>query len=234
MKIGIVDDELEMRLQLQEYIQRLGEEERLQVACVLFEGSESLLRDYTKIYDILIFDIDMPGINGLDCARRVRQMDENVVILFVTNIAQYAINGYEVEAVDYIIKPVGYYDFSLKFKKALRRAARLHVDQVVLSSNKGPVRVEVPDILYVEVFAHYLVYHARSRDIQVRGSMKEHEAFLRGHGFSRIHKSFLVNLRHIENIRSGQVLLSGLENGLPLGRAFKEEFMNDYLRFLRE
>ena len=63
------------------------------------------------IFDIIIFDIDMPGINGIDTARKLREMDSNVTIIFVTNIAKYAINGYEVDAVDYILKPVSYYDF---------------------------------------------------------------------------------------------------------------------------
>ena len=77
----------------------------------------SSFENYKMIFDIIIFDIDMPGINGIDTARKLREMDSNVTIIFVTNIAQYAINGYEVDAVDYILKPVSYYDFSMKFHR---------------------------------------------------------------------------------------------------------------------
>lgn len=73
------------------------------------------MTEYRLIYDIILFDIDMPGTNGIDTARQVRKLDENVTILFITNMAQYAISAFEIEAADYILKPVEYYDFAMKF-----------------------------------------------------------------------------------------------------------------------
>lgn len=231
MKIAIVDDELEMRTQLSGYVDRFGTENSVSLETVLFPSGDRLLEGYTPAYDIIIFDIDMPGTNGMDTARLVRAQDENVVILFVTNIAQYAINGYEVEAVDYIIKPIGYYDFSMKFQRALRRVRQREKEQMVIDSTDGPVRLSAEDILYVEVLAHYLIYHTREKEISVRGSMKEHEASLRERGFCRAHKSYLVGLRHIENIRSSEVIVDG--KSLPLGRTYKDALMQEYLRYLR-
>ena len=124
MKVAIVDDELKMRQIMTDYVKRFGEEAGIELETVTFESGEQFLKDYKMIYDIIIFDIDMPGINGIDTARKLRETDTNVTIIFVTNIAQYAINGYEVDAVDYILKPVSYYDFSMKFHRTVAKAAQ--------------------------------------------------------------------------------------------------------------
>lgn len=231
MRIGIVDDEMEMRQQLTEYVSRYGEENHIDLSTTSFPSGDALLAGYEPVYDVLVFDIDMPGTNGMDTARQVRSMDESVVILFVTNIAQYAINGYEVEAVDYIIKPIGYYDFAMKFRRALRRVKPDQEEQLMLDTSDGLVRVRVAEVQYVEVLAHYLIYHTDDKSYQVRGSMKEHESALRAYHFVRAHKSYLVNLNRIENIKASEVMVGGA--ALPLGRAYKDALMADYLRFLQ-
>ena len=231
MKIAIVDDEQEMRTQLCAYVSRFAKENQINLNTVQFPSGDALLESYEPFYDMIIFDIYMPGTNGMDTARKVRSLDNDVVILFVTNIAQYAINGYEVEAVDYVIKPISYYDFSMKFQRALRRVRQKQSEQLMLDTTYGLLRVDVEKILYVEVLAHYLIYHTAEEAYQVRGSMKEQEQALKTHGFSRAHKSYLVNLRHIDNIRSAEVLTGGVS--IPLGRAYKETLMADYLSFLR-
>jgi DNA-binding LytR/AlgR family response regulator len=231
MRIAIVDDEAGMREQLSGYILRFADERRLRLETASFSCGDALLTEFEPVYDVIIFDVDMPGTNGLDTARQVRAMDADVVILFVTNIAQYAINGYEVEAVDYIIKPIGYYDFALKFERALRRVRNGREEQIMLDTSEGIARVRISDVLYVEVQAHYLIYHTAEKDYQVRGSLREHEAALRGYHFSRAHKSYLVNLMRIENIKGAEVLVDGAP--VPLGRAYKDSLMADYLRYLR-
>ena len=139
MRIAIVDDEQAMREQLAEYIKKYADEQHLQLDTCSLPSGDALLQSEDRAFDIIIFDIDMPGTSGLDTARKIRETDENVVILFVTNIAQYAINGYEVDAVDYIIKPVGYYDFAMKFQKAVRRAGRTQSNRIVIDTVNGPV-----------------------------------------------------------------------------------------------
>ncbi|MBQ1491514.1 MAG: response regulator transcription factor, partial [Blautia sp.] len=183
-------------------------------------------------YDILLLDIDMPGVSGMDTARQVRQSDPLVVIVFITNMAQYAIHGYEVEALDYIMKPVGFYDFSLKFQRAVRRAARRGEQKLVLNTGEGGAVVAVKDIFYVEVFGHYLLYHLKGDEaIRVRGSLSEQEPVLRGFHFARAHKSFLVNMEHITNYTPTEVSVAG--KSVPLGRAYKKEMLSEYMAYLR-
>ncbi len=230
MRIAIVDDEQAMREQLAGYIERFAGERRLALETSPLPSGDALLESADREFDIIVFDIDMPGTSGLDTARKIRDTDENVVILFVTNIAQYAINGYEVDAVDYIIKPVGYYDFAMKFQKAVRRAERNQGNTLFIDTVNGPVGLRTDDILYVEVMAHYLIYHTADREYRVRASMKEHEDTLRGYRFARCHKSYLINLRHMKSLSATEVVVGDLS--IPLGRAYKDSLLNEYMNYL--
>ena len=230
MRIAIVDDELAMREQLAKYIKQFADEKQLLMETCLLPSGDAMLDGEDRNFDIIIFDIDMPGTNGLDTARKIRETDENVVILFVTNIAQYAINGYEVDAVDYVIKPVGYYDFAMKFQKAVRRAERNQENQLVIDTVNGPVALNTSVILYVEVMAHYLIYHTADREYRVRASMKEHEDTLRSYHFARCHKSYLINLKHLKSLSSSEVIVGELS--IPMGRAYKDSLLNEYMNYL--
>ncbi len=230
MRIAIVDDEQAMREQLAEFVARFAGERHLVLDTCPLPSGDALLDSPDRNFDILLFDIDMPGTSGLDAARRIRETDENVVILFVTNIAQYAINGYEVDAVDYIIKPIGYYDFAMKFQKAVRRAERNRGNTLFIDTVNGPVALRTEEILYVEVMAHYLIYHTVDREYRVRASMKEHEDALRGYYFARCHKSYLINLKHLKSINASEAIVG--EYSIPLGRAYKDSLLTDYMSYL--
>ena len=230
MRIAIVDDEQAMREQLAEYIKKYADEQHLQPDTCSLPSGDALLQSEDRAFDIIIFDIDMPGTSGLDTARKIRETDENVVILFVTNIAQYAINGYEVDAVDYIIKPVGYYDFAMKFQKAVRRAGRRMSDRIVIDTVNGPVGLSTDSIQYVEVMAHYVIYHTAEQTYRVRASMKEHEDALRPYHFARCHKSYLINLKHLKSISASDVIVDDLS--IPLGRAYKDDLLYEYMKYL--
>ncbi len=230
MRIAIVDDEQAMREQLAEYIKKYADEQHLQLDTCSLPSGDALLQSEDRAFDIIIFDIDMPGTSGLDTARKIRETDENVVILFVTNIAQYAINGYEVDAVDYIIKPVGYYDFAMKFQKAVRRAGRTQSNRIVIETVNGPVGLSTDSIQYVEVMAHYVIYHTAEQTYRVRASMKEHEDALRPYHFARCHKSYLINLKHLKSICASDVIVDDLS--IPLGRAYKDDLLYEYMKYL--
>ena len=230
MRVAVVDDEPAMREQLNSYICQYSAEKKLHLEATLFASGDALLEHYSRQFDIIIFDIDMPGTNGLDTARKIRETDREVVILFITNIAQYAINGYEVEAVDYIIKPIGYYDFAMKFQKAVRWAEKNRGSQLYVDTLQGPVALNTDAVLYVEVMAHYLSYHTPEGEYKVRGSMKEHEEALRTYHFARCHKSYLINLKHLKRITPSEVIVE--EYSIPLGRAFKDALMADYMEYL--
>ena len=231
MKIAVVDDEAAMREQLVSYITRFGSENGLELTTGIFPSGDAFWESFQRDWDIILFDIDMPGTNGIDTARKVRQADEAVTILFITNVAQYAINGYEVDAVDYVIKPIGYYDFALKFTKALRRAGRQSGRRLLLDTTRGQVAVEAREILYVEAKGHYLLYKTAQAEHLVRGSISEHEKSLRPYHFERVQKSFLVNLARIENIKTAELTVGGFT--VPTSKLYRGGLMMAYLRYIK-
>lgn len=231
MQVAIVDDDAEMRHQLSEYVRRFGDESGTQMATVLFPSGDELLRDYRQEHDIIILDVDMPGRNGMDTARQLRLSDTDTVILFVTNIAQYAINGYEVDAVDYMVKPVGYYDFSLRFQKAVRRVKTDVGRRLALETSEGIARIAVADILYLESQGHYVIFHTKGNSYRVRSNLKDHEEELRSLNFRRTHKSYLINLQHLENILASDVIVAGEK--VPLGRSHRDAVISDFMQYIR-
>ena len=236
MRIAIIDDEQVQRDLLKTYLERFSVESSSRFDVEEFPSGDALLEDYHLIYDIILFDVDMPGTNGINTARQVREMDESVTILFITNMAQYAINAFEVEAADYIIKPIEYYDFAMKFRRAVKRAVRRSNRELTLDTVDGVRRLRIPDIVYVEALDHYLTYHMYLKDIgatevEVRSSIGEHEALLKPYHFCRVHKSFLVNLAHVDVIRTNEVVLNGV--ALPIGRRYKKDLMENYMQFMR-
>ena len=236
MRVAVIDDEQGQRDTLEAYLTRFFGESNSGFDVDKFPSGDALLADYRLIYDILLLDVEMPGANGIDTARKVREVDEDVTILFITNVAQYAINAFEVEAADYIIKPVEYYDFAMKFRRAVRRCARRGGRELTLDAVGGIRRVEIADIVYVEALDHYLTYHTGGKDagpgeIEVRGSIGEHEALLTPYGFCRVHKYYLVNLARVDVIRTGEAVVGG--SAIPIGRRYKKALMEKYMQFMR-
>lgn len=231
MRVAVVDDEQEIREQLAEYIRRFSEESGVELEVVPFSSGDSFLEKYTMSYDIIIFDIDMPGTNGMDTARRLRTIDQNVTIIFMTNIAQYAINGYEVDAVDYIIKPVGYYDFSMKFHRTVAKAAQKKEHVIKIETTEGIRRLRVAAIVYVEVRSHYLYYYTVRSIYKSRGNMQDVKKELSKYSFVQIHRSYIVNLRYVEKVKSGEIVARGMS--LPVGRAYKELAKQKYMQYVR-
>lgn len=231
MRVAIVDDEQRVREQLREYVGRFAAESGLEMQTELFSSGDQFMQDYRMVYDICIFDIDMPGTNGMDTARKLRKMDKNVTIIFVTNFVQYAINGYEVEAVDYIIKPVGYYDFSMKFYRTVEKAAQKQDRIYVIQTSEGARRLHVNDIIYIEVLSHYLYFHTEKSVYKARGSMNQLEAELMPYFFVRIHRAYLINLKYLENILAKEVVVNGTL--FPLGRNYKDLVKQEYMKYIR-
>ena len=115
IRIALVEDEAEVRAQLQGYVQRHTRQYGTEFAVTEFADGMELLDDYRPVYDILFLDVEMKHLDGMETARRVRELDRDVIIVFITNMAQYAIGGYAVGALDYVLKPV------LRFRSSCAR-----------------------------------------------------------------------------------------------------------------
>ena len=222
-RVAIVDDQQSVRTQMQSYFERYQQEHQQQFRLSLFGNAELFLDQYKPVYDVVLMDIDMPGMNGLAAARRLRKLDEQVVLMFVTNLAQYAINGYEVSAVDYVIKPVDYSKFEFKLTRALSMVPPKNRQMVLVRTEDGVASVERADVTYVEVQGHSLFYHTASETYRVRGSLKQAEADFMPPQFFTCNKCYIVNLAYVEEIRNNVAVVAGEE--VMISRPKKKPFM---------
>lgn len=230
MKLAMIDDEITMTDQIQEYLARFQEESETEIQADIFHDPRVFLGSYHKEYQLILMDVEMPGMNGIELAREIRKVDEKVIIMFITNMAQYALHGYEVEAIDYVIKPITYQDFALKMKKAQRYIYRDTDRQIMLNTTEEKVLIKVSEIFYIEVIRHYLNYHTAQGIYQVRGAMKEEEKKFAQDHFARCSQSYLVNLAHVMSINGNDVVVNG--EAIPISRNKKSEFVNTFTRYI--
>ena len=230
--IAIVEDEDNYILQLTEYIKRFETETGIAVHPTIFHDGDEIALDYKAEYDILLMDIQMRFMDGMTAAEKIREMDNEVIIMFITNMTQYAIRGYEVDALDYMVKPVEYFSFSQKLLRAISRIKRDEGHYVSIPVESGVKKLCVEDILYLESFGHKMIYKTTTGEYESRGTMKELEETLAGYGFYRIAKSYLVNMRYVDGMKNGSCVIKGYE--LQISRQKRKEFMEALLEYMSE
>ncbi len=229
-KIAVVDDEAHSRALLRGYIERFVGEKNEQCAVYEFSDGMDFISGYTHDYDVVFMDIDMPLLDGMETAKRLRQADETVILIFITNMAQCAINGYEVDASDFLLKPVGYFTFSLKLSKALRLRGRRTGAEYCIKTSEGKVRIRVSDIFYIESVKHYCVFHTAQGDFRMRLAIKDAESEFADKRFVRCNNAYLVNLAHVTRVRQDTVSVGGYE--LVISRTKKKIFLDAFTVYL--
>ena len=174
----------------------------------------------------------MKFMDGMSAAEEIRKIDTEVVIIFITNMAQYAIRGYAVDALDYVLKPVSYFAFSQRLNRAISRMKKRETKIIMVNMKGGMVRINVANIYYIESQGHTLILHTILGKYETTGKMKEMEEKLSEMNFCRGNKGYLINLQHVERIQDGCALVKG-EN-LTLSRARRKVFMEALTRYWGE
>lgn len=231
-RISIVEDSPKYSIQLKEYLDRFQAENHIALEVKAYSNGISFLEDYRSDADVILMDIEMPHLNGIDTARRLREMDPEVCLIFVTYMANYALEGYEVQAMDFLVKPLEYRNFAIKLKRAMdnRDRHRARERELIVNTAEGLRRVDIHEIHYVEVLNHTLVYHTGFGQLQERGSIREREALLEKHDFARCNNSYLINLRCVEYLLPGTVVVKG--ERIPIGRTKKKEFIERFTEYV--
>ena len=226
IRIAIAEDSAEEQSRLRRYLARYQQENDCAFDIQVYANGAEIVQAYRPGIDILLLDIEMPVMDGMRTARILRERDRNVVIVFVTNLAQYAVQGYEVEALDFIVKPLDWNVFSFRMTRILSRLKRRQdatAHSVVIRTDDGLRRVEIPDLRYVEVNHHTLTYHTAAGQFTQRGTMREAESALLPHGFCRCNQCYLVNLRYVTALEDEVVTVGG--DQLRISRSKKKELV---------
>lgn len=198
IKIGIVEDEEAQATTLISFLNRFaGERGGLSLEISSFPSSIEFAETYKPLYDILFLDIKMPGMTGMELAHEIRKSDQSVCLVFVTSLAQYAIEGYSVEAADYILKPLSYPEFKLKMVKLISALPSKSESTLIFNTSGGTYRIPLDTLIYCETDAHSVIYHTERGDFRKHQSMKEAENDLKDSGFIRINSCYLVDKNQI-------------------------------------
>lgn len=239
LNIAIVEDEREAMETLKAYLERFSSERGIPCRPIWFDNPINFLSKYNSSYDLVLLDIELPDLNGMDAARKLREMDGGVALIFVTNMAQYAINGYEVDADDFVVKPVSYFDFAMKLDRVLKKID-VKSDAKIAVSNDGAVKyIAVKDIRYVEVIKHKLLYHTHDGSFEIRGTLKKAEPILLENNFVKCNNYCMVNLPYVSGVK-GYVLTVSYGHGskkfdeLLISHPRKKEFVKALNRYLGE
>ena len=224
--IAIVEDNREQAAALEGHIKAYAADHKLSVSVSIFYEPITFLEKYSPFH-IVYMDIMMPLLNGMDAAKLLREKDEKVILIFVTTMRQYAIQGYEVAASDFIVKPISYPEFALKFTKVLTRLEYVMPPDVLVRTDTSFVRLSPRDIRYVEVKGHHCVYHTASGEYRQYQTMKSAESALSGQDFVRCNNFLLVNLAHVDRIDGMNVIVGGqpLQISHPKRKAFTDAFV---------
>lgn len=223
IKIAIVEDEMHYIEQLKGYLNRYQIDENELIKLDIFRDGEDIVEGYHGDYDIILMDIQMQFMNGMITAEKIREMDQEVIIIFITNMTQYALRGYAVEALDYVLKPVTYYSLRQKLNRAINKLKKKHNHYIYISLSDGVQRIDVSRILYIECEGHYLNYYSREQAYSSRGTIREVEEMLTQYGFVRINKGILVNMLHVSAMKNGCCLIGNQQ--LIVSRQRKKHFM---------
>lgn len=230
LRIAVVEDDKTYAAQLKEYLVRYRTEKNQKISVALFPDGEDIVTDYSAEFDIILMDVEMTFMDGMTTAERIREKDNEVVIIFITNMPQYAIQGYKVDALDYVLKPISYFAFSQRIDRALTRVKKKEATYITVAQKGGKKKLNVDKICYVEVRDHDLIYHSTKGDIVTKSSMKEAEDTLGGTKFFRCNRCYLVNLEYVEDFRGNDVTVAS--DVIQVSRARKKAFMdalNDYM-----
>lgn len=175
IRIAIVEDDTGYRSQLGKYIDQYQSDFSETVSVSEFSDGLEIVEKYKSEYDIILMDIQMKHMDGMQAAMRIRDMDKNVIIIFITNSAQFAVQGYKVEALDYVLKPIQYFAFSQVLHNAVKKVHGKSKFYIHLIQESKMIRLDADQILYIESRGHTIIYHTEIGEYAERGSLKSAE-----------------------------------------------------------
>ncbi|MDD3219053.1 MAG: LytTR family DNA-binding domain-containing protein [Lachnospiraceae bacterium] len=232
VRIAIVEDEKIYAEQLTNYLRQYEREQGIQFSITHYQDGEDIVENYGAEFDLILMDVQMQFMDGMTAASKIRALDEEVMIIFITNMSQYAIRGYEVGALDYILKPVSFFALSKKLDRALRHIKRKKKYYLLVPISEGIQKIDITTIYYIESQGHNITYYTKIGIFTTRSTISEMEQVLEKHGFFRCQKGYLVNLQYVEGIRNGSCIVAG--KAISLSRPKKNSFLEAMTNYISE
>lgn len=230
LRISIVEDDEQTAKTIGRFIQKYFAQSGTEVKVEHFADAVRFLDRYDGVTDVVFMDIELPGMNGMEAVKRLRERDAEVAVIFVTNLAQYAVSGYEVNAFDFIVKPVSYGSFAMKLRRLCQYLATKRKCEICVSTRHGKILLKAYEIKYVEIMRHVVTYHAERGVFVGSGTLKNVMAALEGLPFALCNRCYLVNLQYVTQIVGREVCVGG--DRLLISAPRSKEFMGAFNRYL--
>lgn len=217
IKIAIVEDDEKDAEILRSYIDRFGAEHAEQFVIERFNDGMQFISAYSATFDIVFMDIEMPVLDGISTARKLRELDNDVCLIFVSNLAKHALVGYEVDAMDYMVKPVKYFNFALKMEKAVRLRQNKRTGYLMLKIDESIKKIDFKEILFVEVFGHTAMIHAFKEVYTIRMTLGTLREKLPKLIFFQCNRSIIINLKYLREVKDSCAIVG--EHNIKISRS---------------
>ncbi len=230
-KLAIIEDNPEELSNLQNLLTKYQEEQNVLFDIKTFNNAYHFINNYKNEFQLVFMDIDLPGVNGMDTAKKLRELDHNATLVFVTNLAQYAIKGYEVEAYDFILKPATYARMASLLDKILKKIDSDSNKAINIKTTTGYTKLIIDEIIYISVEDHLLYYHTLNKNYECWETLKNVSSFLDEQKFVRISKSIIVNLSYVKSLEGDTITLLHGET-LYIAHKLKNDILSALNNFL--
>lgn len=230
LKIAIVEDNKTEQEQLCELLRTYEKTHNCPMEITTYADGSEILAAYPREVSLILMDIDMKEMNGIETARRIREFAPTVILVFITNMVQYALAGYEVEALDFLVKPLDDYKLAWEMERILKKIEESKPFYLLARDKYAVHHINADDILFVETAQRKLIIHTKTREISCSMTMHEVEKQLGPRHFFRIHTAFLVNMKYIRLVRENEVTVE--DTLLPVSRYRKQDFRTAFATFM--
>ena len=224
-KILICDDEQECRNSVLEMLARYEKESGNSLEVSAVQSGEELMKRFSPEYDLLLLDIQMKTLSGMNAARAIRQKGSDVPIIFITAMTEYAIEGYEVHAFGFLKKPVHYRQLAWQLDDVFAMLEKKQGINVLVQDGDTVRAYKSSEIAWAEVLGHDVQLHITDGSVQrCTTPLAKLQEQLSASGFFRAHKSFLVNMQHVRSVNIASITMrDGAE--VPLSKHRKQDFL---------
>lgn len=234
MIIGLCDDDKTQLNYLSALIDTWAKEKNIFYEFKTYHSAEELLFENMESYpfDVLILDIQMGEMNGIELAKKIRTQDENLMIIFLSGVKDYVLDGYEVNAFRYILKPVKVDKLCLLLDEVNNRLKRISKKYYIFNYCGDLIKLEHSEILYIESLKHYVNMVTLDKSYEIKSTITQVISNLGSEEFFNIHRSYIVNLKHVEKINKSSCMLSnGVE--IPISRSNYKDFNEAFIKYYR-
>ena len=234
INIAVVEDSADDLSNCLALLDRYSNEKHLKFDIQTFNSGDAFLMRFKSQYDFIILDINLSALNGIDVAITIREKDEEVIIMFATNLAKYATSGYEVDAIDFVLKPLSYASFYLRLERVMKKLKKKDDFFIVVPFEGGFNKISINDVLYVEVISHDIIFHlVDGNEITTSGTLKKYEEELKKHWFIRCNSCYLVNAHKIKRVEKLDIQLANDET-IAISHPKRKGFMEAFKRYIIE